>query len=394
MGTQEMESSLSGYQLPDELRTLQMKARTFNAEEIIPLEAKLDYDAEFLPKEHYDRLVKKVKAQGMWALDLPEEYSGREVSSFAQCIAMEEWCQHRAGIYCPGYGVYGPPNLPSVIWGGTKEQIKKYAIPATEQGYNVYWGASEAGPGSDYTSIQTRAEKKGDHYILNGTKFWASGASHSPWGLVTARTGEDRYGGISIFIIEDGTPGVTITEQPCIRQVMVPCKVVLDNVKVSKENLLGEEGQGATLAAKWFNKGRAPYSATNIGVAVAANRLAIEFAKERVVFGEPLSKKQAIQQMIVDSEIEIRAARWLVWEAAWKIDRGEDARLEVSMAKVASSETLGRVVDRAVQIHGAYGVDKMLPLERWYRESRIRRIGRGPSEAHRFRTIARILLNE
>ena len=98
--------------------------------------------------------------------------------------------------------------------------------------------------------------------------------------------------------------------------------------------------------------------------------------------------------MLVDSEMEIRAARWLVWEAAWKIDRGEDARMEVSMAKVFSSETLGRVVDRAVQIHGAYGTDKTLPFERWYRESRIRRIGRGPSEAHRFQTIARTMLSE
>ena len=285
MATKEMDNGLSGYQLPDELRTLQTKVRTFNAEEIVPLEAELDYDAEFLPKEEYDRLVKKVKAQGMWALDIPKEFGGGGLGSFALCLVAEEWCQHRAGLYCPGYGVWGPYNLPSVIFGGTKEQIEKYAIPVIENGYTVYWGASEAGPGSDYTSVQTRAERKGDHYVINGTKFWASGASHSPWGLVTARTGEDRYGGISIFIIDVGIPGVTIIEQPCLRNVMVPCKVILDNVKVPKENLLGDEGKGPELATKWFNKGRAPYAAHNIGVAVAANRLAIEYAKKRVVFG-------------------------------------------------------------------------------------------------------------
>jgi acyl-CoA dehydrogenase len=140
-----------------------------------------------------------------------------------------------------------------------------------------------------------------------------------------------------------------------------------------------------------MGKGRCTYSAANLGVAVAAQRLAIEYAKQRVVFGDPLSRKQAIQWMLADGDVEIRAARWLIWEAAWKVERGEEHRHEVSVAKLYSSEVLGRVVDRAVQIHGGYGVSKELPLERWYREARIRRIGEGPSEVHRM-VISRDLL--
>jgi acyl-CoA dehydrogenase len=128
-------------------------------------------------------------------------------------------------------------------------------------------------------------------------------------------------------------------------------------------------------------------------VAVAAQRMAVEYAKQRTVFGELLSRKQAIQWMLADSEVEIRAARWLIWEGAWKVDRGEDYRQEASIAKLYSSEVLGRVIDRAVQIHGAYGVSKELPLERWYREARVRRLGEGPSEVHRF-VIARNLLRD
>jgi acyl-CoA dehydrogenase len=137
-------------------------------------------------------------------------------------------------------------------------------------------------------------------------------------------------------------------------------------------------------------KNRFPYAACNLGVAVAALRMAIAHAKQRSTFGVPLSQRQAVQWMLVDAEVEIRAARWLIWDGAWKADRGEDARVEASIAKLYSSEVLGRVIDAAVQVHGGYGVAKEFPLERWYREARVRRIGEGPSEVQRM-VIARSL---
>ena len=159
-------------------------------------------------------------------------------------------------------------------------------------------------------------------------------------------------------------------------------------------NLLGELGMGLELLiGELLGKARVTYSAGNLGVAVAAQRLSIDYAKKRIAFGEPLSRRQAIQWMIADSEVELRATRWLIWDAAWKLDRGEDSTIEVSIAKLYSSEVLGRVIDAAVQIHGGYGVTKDLPIERWYREARIRRMGEGTSEIHRF-IIARNLLRD
>jgi acyl-CoA dehydrogenase len=164
--------------------------------------------------------------------------------------------------------------------------------------------------------------------------------------------------------------------------------VALEDCKVPLENLVGEEGSGLSLALGGLVRQRFPYAACNLGVAVAAHRLAVAHAKQRSTFGVPLSQRQAIQWMLADAEVELRACRWLIWEGAWKADRGEDARVEASIAKLYSSEVLGRVVDAAVQIHGGYGVSKEFPLERWYREARVRRIGEGPSEVHRM-VIAR-----
>jgi acyl-CoA dehydrogenase len=154
--------------------------------------------------------------------------------------------------------------------------------------------------------------------------------------------------------------------------------------------MIGKEGDGLDLCLDLLTKQRFPYSACNLGVAIAAHRLAVAHAKQRSTFGVPLSQRQAIQWMLADAEVELRATRYLIWDGAWKADRGEDARVEASIAKLYSSEMLGRVIDNAVQIHGGYGVTKEFPLERWYREARVRRIGEGPSEVHRM-VIARAL---
>ena len=182
--------------------------------------------------------------------------------------------------------------------------------------------------------------------------------------------------------------GFTARNIRTIRTASVPNEVVFEDCEIPEENLIGKPGQGLNLAFDLLVKQRFPYSATNLGVAVAAHRMAVAHAKQRETFGQKLSQRQSIQWMLADAEVELRAARWLIWDGAWKADRGEDARVEASIAKLHSSEVLGRVVDAAVQIHGGYGVSKEFPLERWYREARVRRIGEGPSEVHRM-VIAR-----
>jgi acyl-CoA dehydrogenase len=380
-----------GFALPDELRLLRDQVRRFVREELVPLERELDPDAPEIPHEAFVRLTAKTRAAGLWALGAPEAHGGGGLDTFGMCVVLEEMAQHRMGLYNPGCGVFGR-YPPPVIWGGTPAQIEKYAVPAVREGYETFWAITEPSGGSDPAgAIQTRAERRGDRWVLNGRKVFISRAHDARWGVVFARTDPSRgRAGISCFIVEHGTPGFTATPIRTIRTSAVPADVVFEDCAVPADNLLGEPGRGLDLCFDLLVKQRFPYAACNLGVAVAAHRLAVAHARERATFGVPLSERQAVQWMLADAEVELRAARWLIWEGAWKADRGEDARVEASIAKLYSSEVLGRVIDAAVQIHGGYGVAKEFPLERWYREARVRRIGEGPSEVHRM-VIARSL---
>ena len=386
-----MTTTFPGFTLPDELRVLRDQIRRFIREEILPLEQRLDPDAPEIPAEDYARLAAKTKAAGLWALGAPEKYGGGGLDTFSMCVVLEEMSQHRMGLYAPGCGVFGR-YPPPAIWAGTQEQIEKYAVPTISEGWVTFFAITEPSGGSDPAgAIQTRAERRGDRWVLNGRKVFISHADHGRWGVVFARTDKAKgRAGISCFILEPGTPGFTARNIRTIRTSAVPNDVVFEDCEIPAENLIGQEGQGLDLAFDLLVKQRFPYSACNLGVAVAAHRMAVAHAKQRSTFGVPLAQRQAIQWMLADAEVELRATRWLIWEGAWKADRGEDARVEASIAKLYSSEVLGRVIDAAVQIHGGYGVSKEFPLERWYREARVRRIGEGPSEVHRM-VIARAL---
>jgi acyl-CoA dehydrogenase len=380
-----------GFSMPDELRRLGAEIRRFVREEIIPLEQRLDPDAPGIPDEDFARLSAKTRAAGLWALGAPEEHGGGGLDTFSMCVALEEMSQHRMGLYSPGCGVFGR-YPPPAIWAGSKEQITRYAVPTIREGWRTFFAITEPSGGSDPAgAIQTRAERRGDRWVLNGRKVFISNAHNARWGVVFARTDKAKgRAGISCFIVEPGTPGFTARNIRTIRTSSIPNDVAFEDCEIPAENLVGQEGQGLDLAFDLLVKQRFPYAACNLGVAVAAHRMAVAHAKQRSTFGVPLAQRQAIQWMLADAEVEIRAARWLIWDGAWKADRGEDARVEASIAKLHSSEVLGRVVDAAVQIHGGYGVSKEFPLERWYREARVRRIGEGPSEVHRM-VIARAL---
>ena len=384
-------SGFPGYRLPDELVFLREQIRRFIRDEIIPLEQRLDPDAPDVPAEDFQRLSAKTKAAGLWCLGAPEAYGGGGMDTFSMSVLLEEMSQHRMGLYNPGCGVFGRTPAP-FIFGGSREQIERYAVPAIREGYKTFFAITEPSGGSDPAgAIQTTAVKKDGHWVLNGTKIFISNAHEAEWGVVFARTDRAKgRAGISCFIVEKGTPGFTARPIRTIRTVSIPNEIHLEDCRLPAESLVGEEGRGLELALGGLVKNRFPYAACNLGVAVAAHRMAIAHAKQRSTFGVPLSQRQAIQWMLVDAEVELRAARWLIWEGAWKADRGEDARVEASIAKLYSSEMLGRVIDSAVQVHGGYGVAKEFPLERWYREARVRRIGEGPSEVQRM-VIARSL---
>jgi acyl-CoA dehydrogenase len=378
-----------GWEFSDELNDLRKVVADFVRQEILPEEAKLDTEAYKLPPEALARVQGLAKSAGLWCVQTPEQHGGAGLSLLAQCVVAEEAAKCRMGAYVPAGAAFGwdPPN---VIFKGTPEQIERYANPDV-LGEKTFVAISEPNGGADPArGIQSTARLNGDHYVLNGQKTWITGANAGRWGVVFARTGGPGREGITSFIVEKDWEGVTTQPIPVIRSLS-PDEVFFSDVKVPIENRLGEEGQGFALAGDWLVHGRVPYAAGTIGIATEALRLATEYAKERQTFGKPLAHRQAVQWMLADSEIELRAARLLTYQAAWRADRGQDYKTEASIAKVYATETAGRVVDRAIQILGGMGVAKELPLERWYREMRIKRIGEGPSEIHRM-VIARSIL--
>ena len=384
--------SADSWELPEELRQIQDTVARFMAHEVKPAEDQAEHDAYELPPQTLAALQAKARAIGLWCVRSPQEHGGAGLSQLGQAVVAEEAAKCRMGAYVPACGAFGadPPNA---IWLGSPAQIDKYGVPGVAQGRKVYFAISEASGGADPArSIRSRAVRQGDRYVLNGSKMWITGAQGADWGIVFARTGEqgDR-GGITAFIVNGQPAGMSLKPIPVIRSY-APYEITFKDVEIPVEDRLGDEGQGFAICEKWLIEGRIPYAAGTIGIAQAALQIAIEWARERETFRSRLADKQAVQWMVADSEMELRAARLLTWQAAWIADSGRgDLKVASSIAKVVATETAGRVVDRAIQILGGLGVSCELPLERWYRELRIKRIGEGPSEVHRM-VLARQLL--
>ena len=384
-------NNTGSWELPQELVMLRDTIRRFMAEEVKPIEDTLPHDAYTLDPEPLKALQSKARALGLWCFETPAEHGGAGLSLLGQCVAAEETAKCRMGAYIAGCGAFGF-DPPVVIWKGTEDQ-QRFARDDVANGTKAFVAISEPSGGSDPgRAIQTRAVRKGDRYVINGTKIWISGAGMASWGIVFARVGDSKgREGITSFIVDKSRKGISLSKIPVIRSYS-PYEVHFDDYEVPVEDRLGEEGKGFAFAEEWLIHARPPYAAATLGIAQAALELAKEWAKERKAFGSALADKQAIQWMIADSEIELRAARLLVWQAAWNADMGRDIKVDASIAKVYGTEVAGRVVDRCIQIHGGMGVACELPLERWYREMRIKRIGEGPSEVHRM-VIARDLLS-
>ncbi|HEY5645734.1 MAG TPA: acyl-CoA dehydrogenase family protein [Pseudomonadales bacterium] len=384
------ESSHYGFELPEELVLLRDQVRRFMREEVKPIEDKLPHDATGCSAQDRAYLKGLAEQMGLTRLTVPEEYGGNPVSAMARVIIAEESAKCRLGAYAPALGAFGggPPNI---VWGGTPAQIEKYGVPCVEGKKRAFVAITEPTGGSDpRNNISTRAVKKGNKWLLNGRKMWITGAAGADFGILFARTSDGGDGvapGITAFIVEPDFPGISFNEIGVIR-ALSPYEIVLDNCEVPEENVLGEVGKGFGVAQTWLVDARIPYAAGCIGIAQEALDMACGWVKQRPTRDGVLAGKQAIQWMIADSEVELRAARMLVYDAASKVDRGETGKVDASVCKLYGTETAGRVVDRAIQMFGGMGVAKEMPLERWYRELRVKRIGEGPSEVHRM-VIAR-----
>ncbi len=384
-----MSEVIEAYQT-EELELLREQIRRFMRDYVKPIEDKLPYNATGCGRE--DRVLLKAKAEemGLTRLSVPAEYGGNPVSALTRVVIAEESAKCRLGAYAPALGAFGggPPN---VIWSGTPEQIEKYGVPCVGGGKRAFVAITEPTGGSDpRNNISTRARKEGDVWLLNGRKMWITAAEGADYGIIFAKTKDGTDGNppqITAFIVEPTFPGISFNEIKVIR-ALSPYEIVLENCEVPSENVLGEVGQGFGVAQRWLVDARIPYAAGCVGIAQEALDMACGWVRQRPTRDGMLADKQAIQWMIADSEVELRAARLLVYDAASKVDAGEPGKVDASVCKLVATETAGRVVDRAMQMFGGMGMAQEMPLERWYRELRVKRIGEGPSEVHRM-VIAR-----
>lgn len=367
--------------------------RRFVREEIVPLELNLDPDTDTLDPDDEARLTGLVKEMGLYGMGIPPEYGGPDMDMVTRTLVAIEMSQHRAGLYAPCYGVFGGASL-AQLFEANDDQKDRYLYPTLRGEKRGFFGLTEPSGGSDPArAIHTKAIQDGDDWVINGGKIFISGADRADYGLVFARTSEDKgRGGVTCFIVDTDTKGFHVRRiVHTLRSAHYATELQFDDMRVPAANILGEVNKGFAIANDRLSRQRIPYSAGCIGVAVKAHELALVYSKVRETFGAPLSSRQSIQWMLVDNEIDIQQARWATLEAASLADRGEPFRKQAAMAKLIASEGASRVVDRSMQIHGGYGVTKDFPFERWYREMRIRRIGEGPSEVQRH-IIARDIL--
>jgi len=381
------------FQLTEEQLTIQKAARDFAQQECLPGVIERDEQQKF-PKEQ----VEKLADLGFMGMMTDPAYGGSGMDTASYVLAMEELSKVDASV-----SVCMSVNNSLVCWGlehyGTEAQKQQYLTPLAQGKKNneLYIGAfllSEPEAGSDATSQRTMAEDRGDHYILNGTKNWITNGGNASVYLVMAQTDIAKGSkGINTFIVEKSTKGITVgpKENKMGIRGSDTHSIMFQDVKVPKENRIGDDGFGFTFAMKTLAGGRIGIAAQALGIASGAYERAVAYAKERKAFGKEIAQHQAIQFKLADMATRIEAARLLCLRAAWEKDNGIDYALSSSMAKVYASETAMWVTTEAVQIHGGYGYVKEFHVERLMRDAKITQIYEGTSEVQRI-VIGRSIL--
>lgn len=386
------------FQLPEEVEMLQKLVRKFVKKELMPYE-KLVIEREanrglkdtpLLPPEIEQELLAKAKSIGLYGINVPEKYGGQEMGALAQYIAIEELYKTIVPFTFPP----DAPNLNFLEACCNGEQREKYLLPYARGEKRSCLALTEPAAGADAQGIQMRAERVGNKWVLNGNKIFISFIPKADFIVTIAVTDKEKgaKGGITAFIVDKNTPGLTIPSgYPTIGE-WHPHELLYENVEVGDDKVLGEVGWAFAPLQNRLGIRRLEIAAWSVGRAQRCLDMMIEFANTRKTFGQPLAERQAVQWWIADSAMEIHQARLMSYEAAWKIDQGvKDLRMEASRLKVFATEMVARVADRAIQLFGGMGVSKELPLEYIYRSSRVYRIIEGPSEIHRM-SMARKLL--
>jgi alkylation response protein AidB-like acyl-CoA dehydrogenase len=371
------------FELDDEHRMLKDLVARFVRDELLPLEpAVLKREAEggqlmLMPEEH-ERLDALSGELGLWGLDAPAELGGSDLPVTAMVGVNEE-----LGKTVVPYDL--PPDSPNL-----RMLLKTADAAQTER----YLAISEPGAGADPSAMGTRAERDAQgNWVLNGRKIWISRAARADWTIVMAVTDKalGPRGGISAFIVDKDTPGFIVERRIPMLGGVSTYEVVLQDCRVGAGQLLGQEGQGFAPMQARLSSRRVQMAAWCIGRAQRALDMVCEYAPMRKTFGALLSDRQSVQWGVADAATRIHACRLMTYEAAARIDRGEEARSQVSMIKVYATEMAWDVIDMAMQVFGAMGMTKEMPLQQMANETRLMRIYEGPSEVHRW-VVARELL--
>lgn len=378
------------FELDDEVQMVRETARSFAQNEVAPLAAKIDRE-HYFPKE----LIPKLGSLGFLGACVPNEYGGAELSQLAYCLIVEEiaaGCASTAVIVSAQNSLAIAPLLKF----GSDAQKTKY-LPSLANGTELgCFALSEPGSGSDAAALVCTAEKKGGEYIINGTKNWITNAPVADTCILLAT--HDTAGGyksVSAFVHPMSLDGISVGKKEDKLGICgsPTASITYDNVKLTKENLLAEEGKGFNIAMHTLNGGRIGIAGQATGIARAALRDALSYSKERVTFGKPICKHQSIQNYLADMITEIDASRYLNLGAARLKDTGRPYKRQAAMAKLYASEVAMKCANKGIQIHGGYGYVKEFPAERHYRDAKITEIYEGTSEIQRL-VIASSLVEE
>lgn len=377
------------FELNDNQKMIRNMVREFAEKEIEPVAAELDEEEEY-PTEILD----KMSDLGLLGIMIPEEYGGAGLDAVSFAVVIEEISKK-----CAATGVITEVHnslvaCPIMHYGS--DRLKEKYLPILAEGEEIgAFAGTEPEAGSDLANMQTTAELQGDHYVINGSKVFITSGSEAGVLIVFAATDKEKgRKGISAFIVEDDMEGFVVGDvydKMGINANHV-AELFFEDMKVPKENLLGEEGDGYKIALSALDHGRIGIAAQAVGIAQRALDESVEYSQQREQFGRPISKFQAIQNKLADMATRIEAARWLVYNAAYSADQENKFSKEAAMAKLFASEVAVDAAKEGVQIHGGYGYTKEYTVERLFRDSKITEIYEGTSEVQKM-VISRALLS-
>jgi acyl-CoA dehydrogenase len=376
------------FTLTDEQKDLRELAHNFAEKEIRPVAWDYDRDGTW-PQE----IIEKAFEVGLLNVHVPEEYGGPGLDYLSGSLIEEEfgWGCSGIGTTLANNGLGGAP----VLLGGSEETKKEYLTRLTEDGKLCSFCLTEPDAGSDVSGMKTRAVRKGDKYILNGSKMFITNGGYADWFTVYAKTDPDAgHRGISAFVVESGWDGVSVDkkEDKMGQRASNTAALSFNDVEIPAENLLGEENHGFKLAMMTLDRTRPGVAALAVGIARAAFEFASDYSKERVQFGVPIAMHQAIQFMIADMATKIEAARLLTWKSAVLLDQGQRNTLASSHAKRFAADTAMEVAVDAVQVYGGYGFIKEYPVEKLMRDAKIMQLYEGTSQIQRLVIAREVLL--